>query len=199
MADFTTFTVIPSTWEFDDLNSAHANTMIEGVLADMYKAGLACVPGVLILFIHGEFDSRAKKWRLHGHGLVERSLVPMLDKLRELPKYKACRVLPGGNPSPVWTRVWIRRKPLVNIPDPLTYLLKSYWPSRPIYFSPDGKRSRMRKAGRIREPYHSQSLLWLNRWRLTDLTLMIGLRVGRSGLVRTKRSAANRLPSQRPG
>jgi hypothetical protein len=115
-------------------------------------------------------------------------MIPVVDSLRTLPNYRSTRTLPNGEWSPVFRRVWIRRKPLFNLPDPLAYLVQSFWPSRPVYISDDGKRRRVREKRRIPEPYHSQVLLWLDQWRLVDLTLMIGLRVTKSGLIRTKRN-----------
>jgi len=49
-----------------------------------------------------------------------------------------------------------------------------------------GKRIRARRKQRIGEPHHSQALLWLNRWEIADLSLMVGLRVTKTGLRQTK-------------
>lgn len=180
-------TIIPTTWEFapEDLPNADAVAMMTGFRTDLYQAGASAELGWLIAFIHGEFDPVAKVFRLHIHGLASRSMVPVLDKLRKLPRYKSMKALPDGSPCPVNTRVWITRKPLTNLPMPITYLLKSYWPSRPIFFTDDGKRIRARKQQRIAEPHHSQALLWMDRWTVADLSLMIGLRATRTGLIRS--------------
>jgi hypothetical protein len=181
------FTVIPTTWEFapGNLSEADPVAMMAAFRTDLYGAGASAECGWLIAFIHGEFDPAGNVFRLHIHGLASRSLVPVLDKLRKRPRYKSVKALPDGKLCPVNTRVWITRKPLTNLPAPLTYLVKSYWPSRPIFFTDEGKRIRARQQQRITEPYHSQALLWMDRWKVADLSLMIGLRATRTGLIRS--------------
>jgi hypothetical protein len=110
----------------------------------------------------------------------------VLERLKLLPKYKSSRTLPDGSWDPVYRRVWIRRKALNNMPDPITYLMQAFWPSRPIYVDTAGKRRRVREKRAIRYPYHAMMLLWLDRWRLQDLTLLVGLRVTRNGLIKTQ-------------
>ena len=125
-------------------------------------------------------------YRLHIHGACSLEMVPVLDRLRKMRKYKSVRTLPDGGWDPVYRRVWVRRKPLNNMPDPITYLMQAFWPSRPIYIDAAGKRRRVREKRAIRDPYHSMMLLWLDRWKLKDLTLLVGLRVTRTGLIPTR-------------
>ena len=49
-----------------------------------------------------------------------------------------------------------------------------------LYIDAAGKRRRVREKRAIRDPYHSMMLLWLDRWKLKDLTLLVGLRVTRT-------------------
>lgn len=184
----TTFTIVPRGWAFtpQELMSAVPRLLLRAFLGDLYRKGAAAAGGWLFAFIHGEFDPVAGVFRLHVHGACSPEMVLVLDRLRAMAKYKSVRRLPDGNWDPVYRRVWVRRKPLHSLPDPITYLMQAFWPSRPIYVDEDGKRRRVRQKRAIREPQHSLVVLWLDRWPLKDLTLMVGLRVTRAGLIATR-------------
>jgi hypothetical protein len=185
----TTATIILRSWEFspDALWDVDPRKLLTAFRTDLYRAGIRNVDGWLFAYLHGEFDPIAKVYRLHLHIALTKSMVPVLDRIRAVGNYKSTRLLPDGSPSPVFRRVWIRRKPLINMPEPVTYVVQSFWPARPIHIDEQGRRSRLRQKGAIREPYHSQVLLWLDRWKVEDLTLMVGLRVTKAGLIRTRR------------
>ena len=185
---YTTATVIPRSWEFtpEELAGVDPRSLMAAFRTALYKAGIQQVSGWLFAYLHGEYDPLAGVFRLHLHIAMTKSMEPVLDRLRLQPNYRSTRYLDDGSPSPVFRRVWIRRKPLTSMPDPVTYVLQSFWPARPIYFDEDGKRHRLRQKGAIREPVHSLVLLWLDRWKVQDLTLMVGLRVTRAGLTPTQ-------------
>ena len=65
----------------------------------------------------------------------------------------------------------IRVSKLKNRVGQMTYLLKRYWPARPMVMI-DGRERRVRRTMRIAEPYSSAYLLWLDRQSLLDLTAM---------------------------
>lgn len=184
----TTATIIVRSWEFTpgELWEVDPRQLMKAFRTDLYRAGMKAVDGWLFAYLHGEFDPIAKVYRLHLHIACTKSVVPVLDRIRTMGNYKSTRFLSDGSPSPVFRRVWVRRKPLFNMPDPVTYIAQSFWPARPIHIDENGKRSRLRQKGAIREPYHSQVLLWLDRWNVEDLTLMVGLRVTKAGLIRTR-------------
>ncbi|MXP29819.1 hypothetical protein GRI58_13475 [Porphyrobacter algicida] len=186
-AQATTFTIIPRHWEFtpDELMGVDPKALLRRLRADLYRAGAAKTKGWMFVYIHGEYDPNAKVYRLHVHGLCSNEMVPVLDRLRKKPNYKSVRTLPDGSWSPVYRRVWVRRKPLYDLPYPLTYLMQSFWPSRPIFINEAGQRRRVRDKRAIPEPFHSQVLLWLDQFELQDLALLIGLRVTRNGLQQT--------------
>lgn len=184
-----TFTIVPKSWEFKagELASVDPNALLNPLRTALYEQGAAESWGWMIAIIHGEFDPIAKVYRLHVHGLALGGMVQAIDRLRTLPNYQTRPKDAEGRPSPVYQRVVVNRKPLTDVPQPITYLVQSFWPSRAVIISDDGTRIRQRNKGRISEPYHSEVLLWLNRWRLTDLTLMIGLRVTINGLRQTNK------------
>ena len=179
------FTIVPKSWEFkaSELANVDPTALIKSLRTALYDQGAKDELGWLIAIIHGEFDPIAKVYRLHVHGLAFGGMVQAIDRLRRLPNYQSRSKDTDGRPNSVYRRVVVNRMPLTNLPQPITYLVQSFWPSRAVIISDDGTRIRQRDKGRIPEPYHSEVLLWLNRWRLTDLTLMIGLRVDRKSVV----------------
>jgi hypothetical protein len=182
------FTIIPKSWEVtaDKLPATNPKLLLKALLAALYRCGANNAKGWIFAGLHGEWDSIGKVYRLHVHGFADGELVGVIDRLRELPNYETRRYLDDGSLNPVYRRVRVSRKPLEHLPLPITYRLQSYWPAKALVISDDGKRVRARRKKRIVEPQHSQVLLWLDRWSISDLTLMVGLRVTRTGLIQTK-------------
>lgn len=183
-----TFTIIPATGErsANDLMDSNPSHMINAVRSALYSKGAGQSNGWLIAFLHSELDPIADVYRFHLHGICYGEMVHIVDRLRTLPNYRSRRLQHDGSPSPVYRRLRLSRKPLDRLPTPITYLLQSFWPARALLISENGKRLRERRKGRIKEPRHTQALLWLDGYRLEDLTLMIGLRVTKAGLKQTK-------------
>jgi hypothetical protein len=184
-------TIIPMTWEFTlaELFQVIPMLLLAALRASLYAQGAAQAKGWLMLFIHGEYDPIGQVFRLHVHGYAYGEMVDVVDRLRTLPNYQTRRYLKDGSLSPVYRRVQVKRKPPKNRLRQITYRLQSYWPAKAIVISEDGARKRARRKRRIAEPHHSQVLLWLDKWEIADLTLMIGLRVTKDGLIQTKRSS----------
>lgn len=182
------FTIIPRTWEFapHELEDVEPAKLMAALIAALYGQGAGDANGWAIAFLHGEWDPIAQVFRLHVHGLAYGEMVEVIDRLRTLPNYQTRKHLEDGTLSPVYRRVVITRKKLTDLPRPITYVLQSFWPARAIVISDDGTRRRARRKGRIAEPYHTHVLLWLDRWKIAALTLMVGLRVTKDGLIQTK-------------
>lgn len=189
------FTIIPRNWQFTsaELDAVDPVKLLNTLRAALYKKGAAKATGWLICFIHGEYDPVWNVYRVHVHGFAHGSMVEVIDRLRQLPNYRTQRYQQDGRLNPIYRPVQVTRQPPDNRRRQLTYRLQSYWPSRAIMVSADGKSIRTRRRGRMVEPYHSQVLLWLDRWKLADLTLMIGLRVTQAGLIQTKPVELNEL------
>ena len=184
-------TIIPMTWQFTaaELVRVIPTLLLASMISALYSKGAAKANGWLMVHIHGEWDPIEQVFRLHVHGYAYGEMVGVVDKLRTLPNYQTQRFLKDGSPSPVYRRVQVKRKSPKNNLRQITYRMQSYWPSKAVIISDDGKRIRARRKQRVVEPYHSQVLLWLDKWDIADLTLMVGLRVTRAGLIQTKRSS----------
>lgn len=187
----TTCTILGRSWEVapDRLTDVDPIALLRAFRADLYRAGLAGSGGWLFAVWHGEYDPIAGIFRLHLHIVCSPAMIPVIDGLRSASNYKFASSLPDGGWDPVYRRIRINRKDLHSLPDPLTYLLQSFWPSRPILITEVGSRRRVRQKRAIPEPYHSMVLTWLDRWSLKDMTLLVGLRVTREGLIRTNPGA----------
>jgi hypothetical protein len=165
-----TFTLIPHGWSIPaaELDSFDPIKRLAALRSLLNRAGAGDAQGFLIGFLHGELEPESQVYQLHLHGAVHGEMVDVLDNLRE-----------GLNRSDeIMRRLRISRQRLCHLPHPLTYVLQSYWPCRRIGpVGEEGEINRNRQKQRIPEPFHTQYLLWLDRHRLGDLNLMIGLSV----------------------
>lgn len=178
------FTVIPVGWCFTsaELQFVNPNRLKDAFRADLKRAGVSDASGFLAACLHGEHDAASNSYQLHLHGIAVGDMIEVLDRLRTQAKYASHRVGFARQPGHTSQRLRMSRGEVLNLPYRLTYILQSWWPSRwtgRIAGSTDRVRSSARR--RIPEPAHCEYLLWLHRWALSDLTLLIKLRVTRSG------------------
>lgn len=168
--------LVPRGWVFQprQLKRVDPGKLLGALKTDLYRCGAAKSDGLAFIVLHGEFDPEAEVYQLHVHGLATGGMIDVIDKLRKRRKYRT-----GDG---VKNRVEISRKKITNLAYRLTYLLKSYWPSRSI-FKVDGERRRVRKTRRAPEPFHTHYLLWLDKHSLNDITLLIHVSAGKDGLV----------------
>lgn len=176
--EVSSFTAIPRGWSFSPgtLETADPQKLLSRLRSQLNRAGAKDADGFLIAHLHGECEPQDRRYQLHAHGIAAGGMIAVLDRLRATPSYTSDGLVRG--------RMHISRKPLRDIPYPLGYPFKSYWPCRRIgMVGGEGLIKRQRGHHRIPEPYHSQVLLWLDRWSASDLTLLMNLRVGRDGFV----------------
>lgn len=159
------------------LMNESARRATEELRADLNRTQPRPRKGFLIAVYHSEFDPISAEFQGHFHVFASGDYALALERLRRLRGYRPTAL--------VRTPVRARRK--ISTPaHALTYVLKSYWPQRPVLpLGANGSGKRPRHGQRIKEPYHSQVLMWLDQWTLSDLTLVMGARVGKEGLVVT--------------
>jgi hypothetical protein len=182
-----TFTLIPrggsipvaGLWAFNPVK------FIEGIRADINRKLGKERDGFLILFLDAEFDTESEVYSFHVHGLAAGAL---LEAVRKLKPGKHQRK--GKRPSnkyrsdeQVHKRVMVGKKPLNNLPDPLTYMCKPFWTRKRTGIVCSGKVKRENRKGRIREPFHTQLLVWLDRYSISDISLMMRMRVTDKGFM----------------
>lgn len=160
-----TFTVIKNSWRFtpETMDTVSSEDLKIQFRADLDSIDLMSINGPLLAFLHGEFDPVAGIYQLHFHGVTTGEKAKALGKLKGRRGYVET---PTGSP-PIWTSLVNDRHAQ------LSYLLKSYWPEKGVRLV-DGRTKRDRNFQRIKEPFHSQVLLWMDGQRLINLTLFSG-------------------------
>lgn len=181
------FDVIKPKWatEVEDFRRSSATAIraefradLRRTAAKLYPGGAGECEGFIYAPIHGEHEVVAGLYQTHFHVIATGDWVAVVDKLRDMRGY--------GKTKRVKRPIRARRK-LTDMAYALTYLLKSYWPGKWCgKVSGQASKRRRRKHGRIPEPHHTEVLLWLDRRTLPELTLMMGIRITKSGLVLTK-------------
>ena len=154
-----------------DLRDVDPVALGKAFKADLHRAGAKGADGYLLAFLDGEYGPDRDVWKLHWHGLVDGKLKHVVDQLRKTRKY--------GQPRDVW----MSRKPLTNLPDALTYIDKPFWSSRW-----EGEVGRQAFKSRVKEPRHSELLLWLDQHSSADFSVRIGLEVINGELVKTHKN-----------
>ena len=160
-----TVTAVKPAWVFtpDKLAIVSAHQIKHAFKEDLRRAGADTTDGPFVGFLHGEYEPTSGVFVLHFHCVTTRKKAALV--VRRLRKLKRT-YRPGG----VVKRP-IRISKMDNRVGQLTYLLKRFWPSRPI-ITIDGKERRCRRPMRVPEPYSSVYLLWLDQQSLIELTVM---------------------------
>lgn len=180
--------LIPRSWESagGELEKANPKAMLNGLRSAINRAGFDASTGWIIAGIHGEHEPSSDAHVLHAHVVGSGSARATLDALRK----SGCFQSGTGHADKVMVkrRVRLSRKPLTDLPSPLTYVLQSYWPEKPVFEASDGKDMRWWHKRRIEEPRHTEVLHWLYRWRPRDTVLLMGVQVTPNGFERTFKS-----------
>ena len=125
-------------------------------------------------------------YRVHLHGVVTGGMIAVVDRLRQSPDLNS-RLDPADGHKRSPSRVHVSRAPLTHLPHALSYQFKGWWPSRWIgVIKRTGKTSRSRWASRIRNPEHTELLLWFDQHQLSQITLLMKIRVSKQGLLLTR-------------
>ena len=175
-----TVTAIPRGWLIPagQLHKVDPRRLIHQLRAHFYRYGAKAGEGFLIGFLHGEYDPATDKIQIHFHAVVSGRMRSVLDRSRAGWSYRHLDEF--GRRLPV---KGVRRSllPLSNMPRPITYLLKSYWPSKWTGKTGSGDRIKQGRPSRIPDPRHTEVLVWLDRWSLEDIKLTIGVRASSRG------------------
>lgn len=181
------FTVVPEGWSvlLGMLYGIDPVRLLEAFRQHLYRSATVLglnLEGQLFVALHGAYDPATKTFPVHLHGLARGGMIPIVDGLRDLPKYR--RAMPNDGRDAANTPVHISSGPSANMPDQLTYMLKRYWPERETYLDTDGLRKAYGGPTKgIRGPAYAEHLAFLNNWRLEDLTMIMGMRATSKGLV----------------
>lgn len=187
------FTILPDRWRIaaEDLALIDPNALLEGLRADINRVLPKGIGGYLFACLHGEFVESVTGgyFDIHVHGLACGRFVAAIDSLRHRPKYHPKSWSKPGDRAK-FPRVRVSRGPLTNLPKPMTYCVQAFWPAKAMTKRGSIKTQRGQRR-RIPEPFHTQLLIWLDRWKLQDITLLMGIRATKKGLQPGKKSYTN--------
>jgi hypothetical protein len=176
-------TVAAPAWRYtpEQLLEADAKAICNSFRVDLHRAGSGDADGWIFATMHGSWDAATHEFQIHFHLLAAGGMIEVIDALRKRPKYRSSRGPPDGW-DPVHQRVRIERKPLTNLPSPITYVVQSFWDAKTTHSRLHGRDHGQGRKRRIPEPYHAMSLLWLDRWTLDDLCVRVNLNIIGSSL-----------------
>jgi hypothetical protein len=150
-SDLVSFTILNQRWCLSpaELLATSASKIKEQFARDLRRAG---VDGPLVAFLHGEFDPVNELYTLHTHGACLRH---EYENMRSLSRRWGYVPSISGAPS-------IRCDDVMDRLTQLSYLEKAFWPERDVNVVGD-QIDRARNPLRVREPFHSIMLIWLDR------------------------------------
>ena len=171
------FTAIPDYGDVPlaDLSGLDPETMTARFRTALNEHGAGGSEGILFAVVEGEYQTRTTIMRAHMHGIASGQTLAAVDALRDTRAFYSPRRQKGEPKPEVAYRIKISRRPLFNLPDPLTYCIK-HWYAR--WVSPEGKR-----GSRLRLPNDAavEALLWQHSHTISEVSLLMGLRPGRRG------------------
>ena len=178
--NFKIFTLINPKWatSLSHLPNVQPRAVMSALRLQLIRLGSERADGWLFAAYHNEFNEAEQLFYGHVHGIAADGMADVIDKLRTRKCYRSARST--GNTSTVVDPVFMTRQPVKGIPYAISYVLKSYWPRHV-----DGLTG-SRKT-RLHEPHHSEVLLWMDRHKLRDITLLMKLKVGAHGIKRVKK------------
>ncbi|WP_242193633.1 hypothetical protein, partial [Sphingomonas hankookensis] len=139
-------------------------------------AGWACG------YLDGEYNPATGLFQLHWHLIVTGDLVKVFERLKGRTAYKSVKRV-ADSPDGVATRVHIQEVDDPLNPQVITYAFKGSWYARwrgEAGDNGDEARCVVGPRTRIPEPYHSQWLLWMDKWAFDHMLININLRLGMS-------------------
>ncbi|MER9523743.1 hypothetical protein [Mesorhizobium sp. LNJC394B00] len=163
-SDLRTVTVINRKWRFTarQLHKVTAAQIKQQFRTHLQRAGILDEPGFLVAFLHGEYEPTTGEFQLHFHILTTAEKAALfLSRLRGRWGYE--KTATGAVP--------IKRCKIENRPKQFSYLLKSFWPERPVV-TIDGVEKRVRANRRIKREFHTMYLQWLDRCGLADIMVL---------------------------
>lgn len=138
------------------------------------QLGAGKASGWLIMFLDVSFCRTQNRFQLHWHGLAAGGMRKVVRRLLERPSYR-----PRKKQQKV---VQLKNLDRHGYEPGVSYLFKSY-PGHRMDFENEltGKISSKKIGTAVKNPWHSQFLLWRHRQQLRDLSLLMKLRVRKTG------------------
>ncbi|TPK86991.1 hypothetical protein FJ936_06485 [Mesorhizobium sp. B2-4-13] len=161
--DLNVVTVINRHWHLDPaaLDRASAKSIKGEFRTHLGRAGILARKGLLVGFLHGEFEPTSRTYQLHWHLVTTREKAQAIrPALRGRWGYE--RTSTGAAP--------IKSQSVNHRRKQLSYLFKAFWPQKAV-IDINGKKKRRREGTRIDLPHHNQVLAWLHKQNLVDVMI----------------------------
>jgi len=176
------YDLVPSTWvvKEGELHTVEAGKLLQQLRSDLNRSGASAADGGFFSVLHGEYDPTHKIYCLHVHCVAWGGMVDVVERLRGRRKYRHnSNALRDGTGAvhPV-----LASQNVDDVLYRLTYIMKSYWAKSPSYRNRKGQYRRRDGTQGLDRKQLIEVLLWLEKYEISDLCLMLKLRVGRSGL-----------------
>ncbi|WP_294211002.1 hypothetical protein [uncultured Sphingomonas sp.] len=138
--------------------------------------------GWIYAYLEGEYNPVTGMIQLHWHLIMTHSAMrKVIEQLREHSAFKrtigAC-----NNSDRVDVRVMVKQVDQDTLPEIVSYATKAAWYSKWRADDETGARKSQKGKCRIPEPALSKVLLWLDRWRVGDMTMLLNLHVTKNGI-----------------
>jgi len=138
--------------------------------------------GWIFASLEGEYNPATGMVQIHYHLIVVGDgMVGAIKRLRQQPRFKR-KMGTRNNPDGVKMRIQVKRVRRSRLHRAINYAIKGTWYQKWRDEGADGARKTQKCRGRIQEPTGSKVLLWLDRWKVGDMTMMLNLWVGKNGL-----------------
>jgi hypothetical protein len=167
------FTIVPPEWcvKQGHLNEKSAKQWVSKLRNLLVTQGVEAAEGFLFASLHGEFDG--KYYKIHFHGIAVGNKAKALRSLLDRDDMKEA----NGVHHPYEREKTIALDDYPNLVRWLTYCLKGWWPSRPLYLDENGKLRRPRYAQRLPKDCEEEFLRWMTSQNFGELVLLQGFRL----------------------
>jgi hypothetical protein len=170
-------TIIAARWHVaaDDLEGFDIRRTKREFIQHLNRAGGREVGGILLgsfeaCFYHDETTGEPG-YQFHFHGIVDERMKRVVQKLRKQTAY----AVTAKARQPVRCKA-VAQGDLLKT---LGYCFKGFWKTRGSH-PQDDDGSGYRDNARVPEPYHSEALLWLDKWTIGEMSVVYGTRDLRS-------------------
>ncbi|KQM14676.1 hypothetical protein ASE49_10895 [Novosphingobium sp. Leaf2] len=167
----------------DRLVGVNPRNLNKRLINDLNRAGVTAADGWLYGTLDAEFDSRRGGYDFHHHLIVSGGKVAAMERLRGLGPYAPGRSGAHEEGRRDIDRVQVKRV-RDNLPDPMTYATKFRVFSVSTYIGEDGTVETGTSTRRVPQPHLTHWLLWMDRWRVSDLLITQGLTLTAGGIRR---------------
>jgi hypothetical protein len=178
-------TLIPRGFEVtpEGLADVNPKNLTQWLRVTLRRCGAtANTRGWIYAYLEGEYNPATGMIQLHWHLIVRGDAMhAAVEGLRQHSRFR--RVVGAvNNPDSIDVRVMVQQVRQRTMPQTIGYTTKGAWYSKWRAIDENSNRSSQSGKCRIPEPVHSKVLLWLDRWKVGDMAMLLNLHVTKNGI-----------------